>query len=124
MGNCKSSINLYDDYFIHNNKYNKVKILEEMKIELLLSNKIIINNQINEIINKYRDINENISLSILLYMINYIWLLKKDNLLIEMKNKLIKKRFYMKILHGTSINYTVKLEGILIITLKINIIVK
>lgn len=124
MGNCKSSINLYDDYFIHNNKYNKVKILEEMKIELLLSNKIIINNQINEIINKYRDINENISLSILLYMINYIWLLKKDNLLIEMKNKLIKKRFYMKILHGTSINYTVKLEGILIIILKINIIVK
>lgn len=93
MGNCKSSINLYDDYFIHNNKYNKVKILEEMKIELLLSNKIIINNQINEIINKYRDINENISLSILLYMINYIWLLKKDNLLIEMKNKLIKKDF-------------------------------
>lgn len=124
MGNCKSSINLYDDYFTHNNKYNKVKILEEVKIELLLSNKIIINNQINEIIKKYRDINENISLSILLYMINYIWLLKRDNLLIEMKNKLIQNRFYMKILHGTSINYTIKLEGILIIFLKINIIVK
>lgn len=124
MGNCKSSINLYDDYFTHNNKYNKVKILEEVKIELLLSNKIIINNQINEIIKKYRDINENISLSILLYMINYIWLLKRDNLLIEMKNKLIQNRFYMKILHGTSINYIIKLEGILIIFLKINIIVK
>lgn len=124
MGNCKSSINLYDDYFTHNNKYNKVKILEEVKVELLLSNKIIINNQISEILKKYRDINENINLSILLYMINYIWLLKKDNLLIEMKNKLIQNRFYMKILHGTSINYTIKLEGILIIFLKINIIVK
>lgn len=75
----------------------KSKILQENKLDLLISNKIIFNKLNNRLIDLFNNSKEKDSLKNLLKIIYYIWLIKNQNYLNILKekcvidNKLIKR---------------------------------
>lgn len=67
----------------------KSKILQENKLDLLISNKIIFNKLNNRLIDLFNNSKEEESLKNLLKIIYYIWLIKNQNYLNILKEKCI-----------------------------------
>lgn len=104
------------------NIINNSKIISELKLNLLIYNKIIIKNEIiNDIKELYNKSNENDSLILLLRLLSYIWLVKDENLIKILKEEFIRKSDLNNgIINGLSIN-SISLKCIIIIN-KIGIV--
>lgn len=91
---------------------NLNKILEEMKLFLLIGNNIIIEkNIISRLIELFNyNTRKRTNLNILLCAISYIWFLKDKKLLSKLKCRSFINKYEQVLLEGISINYSINLQ--------------
>lgn len=95
-----------------NMKDRKYGIIEDMKLNLLVKNKIVFSKIIDRYLKIYKECDEKYCLTVLLKIIYYIWLIQNQNFLDLLKSK-FEKRTYLSdfILETININYSVKLKS-------------
>lgn len=99
--NCKN-INIKSEIDFNKNLY----LIEEMKLNLLIYNKIVINDDVNKILLKiFNNSKNNEELRILFYIYEYVCLFKDKTKLCKLEEKIkYKNGIIHQILYGSSLN--------------------
>lgn len=95
-----------------NIKDRKSDIIEDMKLNLLVKNRIVFSKIIDRYLKIYKECDEKYCLTVLLKIIYYIWLIQNQNFLDLLRSK-FEKRTYLSdfTLETININYSVKLKN-------------